>query len=334
MKPYVAVIAAVVALALAGAGAWSVWAAAAPEPIAIGNMLNEYSGLIFIADEQGFFARNGLNATFTTYVATVASVGGLENGDTDVAVMTEFTIVTEALAGRNISVIGNIDRYQAVFLLGRKDRGIADISDLRGRRIGVSRNTIGEFYLSRFLELHDIPTTSVTLVNVPGGQYVDAITNGSVDAIVVVQRYLDESRRQLGDAQVSWPIQNGQQGYLVLACRNDWAAGHPATIEKVLRSLSLAEEYAVTHPSEARAIVQRRFNYTDEYMATVWPDHQFGLSLDQAFVAAMEDESRWMIANNLTNQRASPDFLRYVSPAGLKRVRPDSVHLIAERRGP
>jgi hypothetical protein len=42
----------------------------------------------------------------------------------------------------------------------------------------------------------------------------------------------------------------------------------------------------------------------------------------------MEDEARWMIANNLTNSTAVPDFRRYMYPDALESVRPGSVRII------
>ena len=100
-----------------------------------------------------------------------------------------------------------------------------------------------------------------------------------------------------------WPAQSGQLGYSVMACRDNWTASNPELVNRFLKSLDQAERYFINHPKEAKAIVQKRLNYSDAYMATVLPDHQFALSLDQSLVLAMEDEGRWMINNNLTNAK-------------------------------
>ena len=36
-------------------------------------------------------------------------------------------------------------------------------------------------------------------------------------------------------------------------------------------------------------------------MQAVWARNQFALTLDQSLIAAMEDESRWLISNGLTS---------------------------------
>ena len=326
------VLSIIVVVALVVAGAWFLGSSGlgsqeTPESITLGNMLYEYSGLVFIADDRGFFAANGLNVTLRDYVSTVASITGLENNETDITLVPEYSIVTEAFKKENITVIGNSDKYESVFLISRKDRGIENVSDLKGRKIGGSKGTIGEFYLGRFLELNGMRIEDVTFTDMPTTQYVETITNGSVDAVIVVYKYLDQSREQLGSNLVAWPIQSSQKGYVVLTCRNDWASSHPETIIKVLKSVKQAEDYAITHPAEARAIIQKRMNYTDTAMADFWPDHEYALTLDQSLITAMEDEARWMIANNLTNATEVPDFREYISTEGLKAVKPGSVRI-------
>ena len=305
-----------------------------PESVTVGNMLYEYSGLIFIAEDQDFFTANGLNITFKDYVSSVDSIKGLENKDTDITLAPEYAVVTEAFNRENISIIGNVDKYQSVFLIGRKDRGIKNISDLSGKKIGASAGTIGEFYLGRFLSLNGMPMKNVTLVPIPAPQYVDAITNGDVDAVVVLYKYLDESKERLGDRIVEWPIQNSQKGYVVLASRNDWIASHPDTIKRFLRSVKQAEEYSISHPAESQEIIRKRMNYSEATMAAIWPDHQYSLTLDQSLITAMEDESRWMISGNMTNATAIPDFLHYVDVKGLDTVKPEAVNIIGMARSP
>lgn len=63
-------------------------------------------------------------------------------------------------------------------------------------------------------------------------------------------------------------------------------------------------------------------------MAAVWDKNQFSLSLDQSLILAMEDEARWMIKNNLTNEKNVPNFLDYIYEDGLKAVKPEAENVI------
>ncbi len=332
MKRIVAATAIMVALVLAGLGIWYFMSSltaysGTTESIIIEELPYESYGLIYIAEEQGLFARNGLNVTMRNYGGP-NFLNGLLSDEVDIGLSSEYVFVRKVFNQANISVIGNIDRYQNVYLIGRKDKGIEKVSDLSGKKIGLTRNTISEFYLGRFLDLHGMSIRDVTLSNMPPSQYMQAITNGSIEALLT-GNFIDQIQERLGNNAVLWPTQNGQNSYYVISCRSDWAASHPVQINRFLKSLAQAEDYIINHPNEAKAIVQKRLNYTDAYMAKIWPKNEFSLSLDQSLVVAMEDEGRWMIANNLTTAKTIPDIRDHIYTKGLEGVLPESVNVIA-----
>ncbi len=298
------------------------------EPIAIKTTVQGLAGLIFIAEDEGIFSRNGLNATIFYCDTGLACVKGMADGDAEIAASSEYPVAGLVLGQENISVICSIDKYQGQYIVGRKDHGIEQVSDLRGKEIGVARGTITEFYLGRFLYLNSISLQDVTLQNVRPSQFADSIGNGSVDAILVPQDYLNPVKERLGSNAIVWQAQSNQNAFGVLTCRDDWIASHPGTINKLLKSLVQAENYAISHPAESKAILQKRLNYTEEYMATIWPQHQYSLTLDQSLITAMEDEGRWMIENNLIREKQLPNFLDSVHEDGLKAIKPEAVNII------
>jgi NitT/TauT family transport system substrate-binding protein len=332
MKRIVAATAIMVALVVTGFGIWYFMSSlttdsGTTESITIEELPYESYGLIYIAEEQELFTRNGLNVTMRNYGGP-NFLNGLLSDEVDIGLSSEYVFVRKVLNQANISVIGNIDRYQNIYLIGRKDKGIEKVSDLSGKKIGLTRNTISEFYLGRFLDLHGMSIRDVTLSNMPPSQYMQAITNGSIEALLT-GNFIDQIQERLGNNAVLWPTQNGQNSYYVMSCRSDWAAGHPVQINRFLKSLAQAEDYMINHPNEAKAIVQKRLNYTDAYMAKIWPKNEFSLSLDQSLVLAMEDEERWMIANNLTTAKTIPDIRDHIYTKGLEGVLPESVNVIA-----
>jgi NitT/TauT family transport system substrate-binding protein len=289
----------------------------------------ESSTLLWIADDQHFFSRNGLNVTFHEYVTGPASLDGLLKGEADIAVTSEYPLVGKVFQKERIRTIGCIDKLDFAFLLGRKDRGIEKVSDLKGKRVGTQRGTILDFYLGRFLELNGMNMQDITFVDVKTlPESVNAIINGSVDAVATDGPYASSIKDTLGANAVVWQVQSSQSFYLLMVSNEEWIKRHPELVTRFLKSLAQAQDFTINHPAEAKAIVQKRLNVDADYMDTVWRQNQYTLSLDQSLVLAMEDEARWMINNNLTTEKKIPDFLDYIDEDGLRAIKPEAVNII------
>lgn len=334
MKRVLAAIVVIAALALVGSGAWpfpnsGTTDSGTSDSITIGNAQSlECDTLTYIAEDQNFFAENGLNVTIRDYTSGMEAVKALSNGSVDIAATAEFPLVKAALNQEKISAMVSIDKSLLQDIIGRKDRGIENISDFKGKRIGVTLGTIAQFYLGRFLTLHGINLQDVTVVNINPSESVDALTKGAVDAIIIWQPYANTVENDLGDNAAIWPVQSSQTTYIVEVAKNDWIAQHPDIVRRYVNALAQAEDYFVQHPDQTKSMMQKKLNYTDAYMAAVWDKNQFSISLDQSLVTAMEDEGRWMIKNNLTTEKTIPNFRNYIYTKGLQEVKPEAVNII------
>jgi ABC-type nitrate/sulfonate/bicarbonate transport system substrate-binding protein len=297
------------------------------ETVKYGLVPVEASALFFVAEDQHYFAANGIDFSEKTYDTGLASANGMLQGEVDIGSAAEFAIVGKLFNKENMALFGTFDKAQTIYIIGRKDRGVTNLSDLKGKRIGIVRQTVLEFYLGRFLDLQGIGLQNVTLVDVKAPQYEDAIVNGNLDAIICNQPYVDAIRNRLGNNGVVWPAQSSQLTNSILICKPDLVTNHPETIIKFLKALNQGEKYLVSHPAEAKALVQKRLKYTDAYMEAVWPQHQFSLSLDFSLLVTMDDEAHWLIINNLTAEKSAPDFSKYIYLDGLKAVDSKAVNI-------
>ena len=250
------------------------------------------------------------------------------NGKIDVAYTSEYPVVTGAFANDNISIVTNISTSYVTNLVAVTKTGITSIAYLKGKSIGVPFGTISQFYLGQFLELNGMNIGDVTLVNVPVTQDLTALANGSVDAVVTRDPYESQIDQQYPNGTISWSVQSIQPLNDVLVCRNDWVQQNPALLKRFLDALKQSENYIISHPTEAKAILQQNYSSGNQYVNGEWSDYQFALSLNESLIAAMENEARWTISNNLTAATQVPNFLNYIYVDGLKTVEPDSVNII------
>ncbi len=298
------------------------------ETVALGLPPLEQNSLIYTAIDRGFFTRQGLKITVKNYDTGVTAINGLLSGEIDIAASAEFPVVRAGFRNDPVSIIACSDKFQNDYILGMKARGIQSIADLKGKKIGVAKQTIAEFFLGRFLSLQGISPRDVTTVDVPPARFAEALDNNEVDAITAWQPYVYQIEARNPGAISEWSAQSDQSVFGVLVCHNKWLPQRAETINKFLTALADAEIYVFSHAAETKSIVKNTLSYDDAYINAVWREHQFGLSLDLAMVIAMNDEGRWMIGNNLTPGKNLPDFKSMIYTDGLKGVKPEAVDII------
>ena len=121
--------------------------------------------------------------------------------------------------------------------------GIKTLKDLAGKKVGVTLQTISEFYLGRALELSGLNVKQVTLVDVKAPDAEKAIAGGSVDAVAVWEPWVAQINARLGKEVITQPLQSGQYAYWNLVSTSGWINSHSNLIERLLRSLVQAELY-------------------------------------------------------------------------------------------
>ncbi len=290
----------------------------------------ESTALLWIAQDRQFFGDHGINVTLRRYDSGAASLEGVLKGEADLSVgVTEFPVVRKVFQKAGIRILGTIDRGEYNYLVARRDRGIETPADLKGKRVGTALGTIAEFHLGRFLVLHGMNMKDITLVDAKTPEeWINATADGQVDAMVTSQPYADAAGERLGTNAVFWSVQSSQPLFALIVATDGWTGGHEDTIRRFLLAFADAEEYLAHNPGGARAIVQDRLGLEPAYMDTAWGQNEYALTLDQSLVLAMEDEARWMIANNLTNATSVPDFGQNIDTTGLETVKPGSVNII------
>ncbi len=174
------------------------------ESISVAYSPFESLTLFWVAENQNFFSKNGLNVTAHKYDTGAAALGGVLNGEDDVVVgTTEFPLTSNILNGAQVRTISTIAKSEFIYLVARADRGINGVSDLKGKTIGTTFGTIAHFYLGRFLELNGINIQDVNLVDLKTpSEWVNAVVNGSVDAVATAQPYAESAKEGLSDNAV------------------------------------------------------------------------------------------------------------------------------------
>jgi ABC-type nitrate/sulfonate/bicarbonate transport system substrate-binding protein len=114
------------------------------------GVVGEYSSLSIIAQKQGYFKANGLNVTLKNYVSGPPAVADMLAGKVDVVTAADFVGVINSFSSPNLRILATQAHADSFFLVVRHDYGLTSSNDLKGKRIGLTRNTAGEFSLGQY----------------------------------------------------------------------------------------------------------------------------------------------------------------------------------------
>jgi NitT/TauT family transport system substrate-binding protein len=295
--------------------------------LVVGTDTGALSSLLYVAQERGFFADADLRVELKPYVSGKACADAALRGDIDVATAAEFVLASHVLAGQEIETFGAVARFLHVYLVTPESRQIDEAAGLTGRRVGVTPGTAADFFLSRYLELRGLHRDDVIVVPVEPGAMQAALTSGEVDAVAVWSPVAQSLQAASDEPVTLIPLQDEQPGFWCLLAAGDWLDGHEEETESLLAALARAAAYAGEEPEEASEIVRSVLGEDRESFAVTWPQYEFDLFLNDSLVAALEDESRWLMAEGLAPVTSIPDFYDSIREGALAVVNPGAVDL-------
>ena len=283
------------------------------------------SSLIYIALDRGFFQKNGIDASIKEYEVGRFAADALLAGDVDIASVPEFVHVLKSFGDPTLRILATIGTAEDQEIIARRDRGIKEVKDLMGKKIGTGREGITRFFLETFLTSNDVRIENVVPVNLLPSEMGDAISSGRVDAVTTFFPHTLLIKSALGANAVSWPSQNGQSYYLVLDAKERFIQAQGDSIRRILLSLVEAERYLAGDAVGARKIIEKRLNMSQELLLSIWPQYRFRVGLDQDLLILMEDEARWLIRNRFSGGREIPDYFKQIYLDGLVKIEPSAV---------
>ena len=301
------------------------------EEVTLGVSAADYSiflTLVLLAKEKGLFEAQGLNVTIQPYPHGAASLRALMEGQVDLAIGAEFPFVKQHLEGSPSRIIASIAQVDVLQLLARRDSGISQTSDLRGKRIAFIKGTQLEFCLHKFLASHGVAMTDIQSFHRLPPELAPAILQREVDAVVYREPMISNVKAQLQDNWIGWQLQDTQRVFWLLAGHKDHFRQRPEVVKRLLRALLEAESYYTENASKVFELITTRSKIRADVLERMLSGVAYRVSLDQELVIAMEDETRWHMDNRYTDVKEMPNYLEVIEFRGLDAVRPDRVGII------
>lgn len=287
------------------------------------------SALIYAALEEGYFTRRGLQVRVVGSQTGMHSVGDVVGGRSDFGVGADIPVMFQAMDNQPLHILATLGMSDSnMGIVARRDRHIAGLADLRGKRIGVTLGSAAHYYLDSLLVAAELPREEVTLVDLPPDRLAAALDAGTVDAVALWEFGLGDIAARLGSAGIILDPRLPHAISWCLVIRRDFGREHPDLVKALLAGLRDAEELLEKQPGELRRIVARRLRRDVGEIDRIWGRYQLGLGLDQSLIVALEEESRWAMKSRQSGRTTLPNYLEYIDFAPLAAVKPRGVTIV------
>ena len=284
-----------------------------------------------IAITQGYFKEQGLNITTTQYNYGLPTFKDLLAGKVDVAQVATFPVTYASFKSSDFRIVSTyVSMLNDFMMFARKDAGITTITDLKGKRIGIVKGSVSEYYLDVNLAYYKMFIEEVTPVFLKPEAIPDAITAGEIDAGIVWTPFHGLAKEQLGD---NFTLVQGQQGYWVainITVSKELLEKHPETMVRYFKALKKAESYLKTNRDQA---VREHAEFV-KMPYTILKHHydyaQMELHLKQPLLNSLESEARWLVSHKYVPQKKIPNYLQLIDGTPLQQIFPERVKIITQ----
>lgn len=307
-------------LALAAAGSTGA------EPLTLAVSRTPLSLPLYIAQQNGYFAAEGLEVKVTECLGGHRCLRQVLDGQADVATAGELPVVMNSFSSSDYAVIGTFTKStDDIKLVVSTRAGIQTAAQLLGKRVGAIKGTASEFFLELYLLTAGLDPQKLDIVDVQPEDMVQSLQSGKVDAISVWQPFGYQALKAMGASASLLPNNNGYIQTFNLVSHRKLVGAHDTTLAKLLKAVERAENFIQAQPLEAKRILMQRLALEQAFVDTVWPGMRYRLALDQTLLVTMEGEARWARREGHASGQLKPNFLQLVHSAPLHTIKPEAV---------
>ncbi len=227
---------------------------------------------VYIAQDQGFFEKHDLTVKATPGGTADAQIPQLLSGQAQIAMSGGVAMINAASRGTPVSItLGSLNSVPpaAAGLVVLDDSPIRSTADLAGRKVGLSglkdTTQLGTMLSA---EANGIDPATITFVELPIAGMIDALKQGTVDAVYLIGPYFrvdGDTGMRLVEPTVLVHLANGPA--VVFGASKQYLAENGPVVERFNAAIVEAVDYANANQKAIRDVDDKHTKQPPQYNA-------------------------------------------------------------------
>lgn len=238
------------------------------EPLVVGYSAVSSVFLPFwIGKEVGFYKKEGLDAQLVYIASSTTMAQAMFARQVAISSVNSGSVVTSTLQGGDLVLMGAVMNVAGFYIMTRPE--VANVQDLRGKRIGVTRlGSSSDFAVREYLQKNKLnPSRDVSIVQIGGMlELAAALNNGSISAapLSAPSSYIAEQRGNRVIANLA-----NEAIYFVIAgltTTRRYLREQRGEAKAYLRAFGRATHFMFQHKDEAKKLLTKYAKIDDAGM--------------------------------------------------------------------
>jgi ABC-type nitrate/sulfonate/bicarbonate transport system substrate-binding protein len=276
---------------------------------------------VFIADQQGFFAKEGLDVTVRPFTSGAEATEGFRAGAAEFLVASDVPLLYLLVGGDTAMLAQFSANSDMLLIVGPKD--LPGPQALKGKKIGLVTKSASEYLLNKYLRRAKLRLADVERVHLAPFDQVPALVRGDVFALSSWKPF-DKKIAELSGGKyqtISW---NGQEDYILfsgIVAKSDFIKKDRDETFKVVQALAKAANWLANADAKSVGGTLAKYLKTDANdVQYVIANNTWNMTVTPKFTDTMAEIERFLVEQNLVKSRVNWDsaydwsFLRRVDP--------------------
>ena len=219
----------------------------------------------FVAKDQGFFAKHGLDVDLVQMTQNSNAPAAVESGSVQVGMIQVANLLQAADGGLDfVAIAGGADNEKGVSkfaVVVRKGLNVKGANDLVGKKVGVPGigASIDIFFRNWLLD-NNVQPSQLSILETTFLAMGDNLKSGNFDAVTPLEPFITRITSEgVGYELVNLVDRLPRQkiNALIFAAKRDWASKNDGTIKALRAAVAESDEFIRANPAKSRQAINK-----------------------------------------------------------------------------